>query len=82
MEYLATYTILIDDATWGREDYCFDADSDIEAVQLASDYEEGYVEIRNGRVKELMLDSLEDENGNEIDYYKIKEDLKNAENRR
>ena len=75
MEYYATYTILIDGATWGREDYDFEAESDIEAVQEAFDYEEDYVEIRNGRVKELLLDYLTDENGNEIDAYKIKEDL-------
>ena len=75
MEYYATYTILIDGATWGREDYDFETESDIEAVQKAFDYEEGYVEIRNGRVKELLLDYLTDENGNEIDAYKVKEDL-------
>ena len=75
MEYNAQYTILIDGATWGRENYDFEADSDIEAVQEAFDYEEGYVEIRNGKVKELLLDYLTDENGNEIDAYKIKEDL-------
>lgn len=75
MEYYATYTILIDGATWGREDYDFEAEDDIEAVRKAFDYEESYVEIRNGRVKELLLDYLTDENGNEIDAYKIKEDL-------
>ena len=75
MEYNAQYTILIDGATWGRENYDFEADSDVEAVQEAFDYEEGYVEIRNGKVKELLLDYLTDEDGNEIDAYAIKEDL-------
>ena len=75
MEYYATYTILIDGATWGREDYGFEAEDDVESVRKSFDYEESYVEIRNGRVKELLLDYLTDENGNEINAYKIKEDL-------
>lgn len=75
MEYYATYTILIDGATWGKEDYDFEAENDIEAVREAFNYEESYVEVRNGRVKELLLDYLTDENGNEINAYKIKEDL-------
>lgn len=75
MKYYARYTILICGSTWGVEDYDFEAEDDVEAVQKAFDYEEDYVEIRNGRAKELLFDYLTDENGNEIDAYKIKEDL-------
>ena len=75
MEYYATYTILIDGATWGREDYDFEAESDVEAVKIANEYEKEYVEIKHGKVKELLLDSLVDENNNEIDFYRIREKL-------
>ena len=75
MEYYATYTILIDGATWGREDYDFEAENDVEAVKIANEYEKEYIEIKHGKVKELLLDSLVDENNNEIDFYGIRENL-------
>lgn len=70
MEYYAEYTILIDDATWGREDFCFDADSEEEAKEIALEYEKTYIEVRDGRVKELLLDNIYDEEGNEIAWEK------------
>lgn len=68
MEYYAHYTVLIDGATWGVDDYCFEAESDEEAKEIATEYGDTYVEIRNGRTKELLLDYIEDENGEEINY--------------
>lgn len=68
MEYSAHYTVLIDGATWGVDEYCFEAEDNEEAKKIATEYEETYVEIRNGRVKELLLDYIEDENGEEVHY--------------
>ena len=67
MEYLATYTILVNGGTWGRDDYYFECDNDEQAKQIALEREHYNIEIRGDKVQELLLDIIEDENGNEIE---------------
>ena len=66
MNYSAEYTVLIDGATWGREDYEFYAENDNEAIILALEHEKSL----KGR-KELLLDYIYDENGKEIDWVRL-----------
>ena len=66
-EYCAEYTFLIDGATWGREEYCFEADNDEEAIQEAFNYERSYGYVKRGKTAELLLDYLYDPDGNEIE---------------
>lgn len=67
MEYYAEYTVLIDSATWGREDYYFEAENDKEAIEMALKHEEN-VEIRGGRAKELLLDYIYNDEGKELSW--------------
>ena len=74
MKYLATYTELNNGGTWGQDAYEFDAYSEKEAKQIALERERYTRSVWQGGVMELLLDSLTDENGNEItiDYDKDK----------
>jgi len=68
MSYQADYTILINGATWGREELSIEVETDEEAIKIALDYEAKYIERRGDDIKELLLDQITDENGNEINY--------------
>lgn len=59
MEYEAEFTILINGATWGREDKTFYADNNEEAIKIALQKEIEYSSKR----EELLLDYIYDENG-------------------
>ena len=62
-EYNAEYTILIDGSVWGKEDYSFYAEDIAQAKAMAEEYQNEYIEIRNGKTKELLLDYVYDDNG-------------------
>lgn len=62
-EYCATYTILINGATWGTKDITFEAEDEEEAKAKVFELEEEY----SSKKEELLFDCLYDEDGNEIE---------------
>lgn len=63
MDYVARYSVLINGGLFGVENINFEAEDDKEAVSIALQNEEDY----SSKKKQLMLDYLIDENGNEIE---------------
>lgn len=62
MEYYATFTHLIDDATWGKREEVFNADS---LEELQGQIQEFY-ENNETKREMFLLDELYDEEGNDL----------------
>lgn len=67
-EYEAVYTVLIDGATWGSESHTFEAEDSEEAIKIALKYEKNYLVFKDGRTRELLLDFIYDEKGEEMSF--------------
>lgn len=64
MGYFARYSVLGEYGLEGIEDYDFEAFDDEEAKEIALQHETDY----SAPKRELLLDSIEDEDGNEIEW--------------
>lgn len=64
MEYSVRYSVFGENGLMGVKDYGFEAENDEEAVEFALKCESDY----SGPKHTLLLDFIEDEDGNEIEW--------------
>ena len=64
MEYSVRYSVFGKNGLMGVENYGFEAENDEEAKEIALQHETDY----SAPKRELLLDFIEDEDGNEIEW--------------